>query len=141
LADRFSKKKRSQIMSAVKNKNTTPEIRVRKALFAKGFRYKINDKSLPGSPDIVLMKYHTAIFVHGCFWHGHRNCKKATRPTSNVDFWNKKIERNIKRDIKAKRELRKAGWQVIIVWQCKVSNIKSLHETVKRLIIKLKTEA
>ncbi|MBA7570639.1 Very short patch repair protein [subsurface metagenome] len=105
MADIFTKRKRSQIMATVKNKNTKPEIQVRKALFSRGFRYRINDKRLPGSPDIVLPKYHTVVFVHGCYWHGHTNCKKAIKSSTNKDFWNTKIEKNRLRDKKTQHEL------------------------------------
>ena len=114
-------------MAGIKNKNTIPEIRVRKALFKKGYRYKINDKKLPGSPDIVLPKYRTVIFVHGCFWHGHSNCMKSIRPGTNVDFWNSKIEENKKRDQLSEQELKKQNWRVIILWDCELKNLKSFN--------------
>jgi len=120
-------------MAAVKNKNTKPEVRVRKALFGKGYRYKVNDKTLPGSPDIVLPKYNTVIFVHGCFWHGHTNCKKAIKPNSNIDFWKAKVEKNKRRDRKAKSELAKQGWEILIVWDCELRNIKSFETTINHI--------
>jgi DNA mismatch endonuclease (patch repair protein) len=134
LVDIFSKKKRSQIMAKVKNKNTKPEVRVRKALFKNGFRYRINDKSLPGSPDIVLPKHRTVIFVHGCFWHGHTNCKKAITPKSNIDFWKTKILGNKNRDQKNEYELGKQDWKIVTVWDCELRNIKSFELTIDKLI-------
>jgi len=98
--DKFSPKKRSEIMSKITGKETKPEILVRKYLFAKGFRYRKNVKTLPGKPDIVLPKYKTVVFINGCFWHGHKNCKKANLPTTNFNFWKEKIDKNIIRDKK-----------------------------------------
>lgn len=120
-------------MAAVKNKNTTSEILIRKALFNKGFRYKINDKGLPGSPDIVLPKYNTVIFVHGCFWHGHTHCKKTIKPNSNVNFWKEKIEKNKKRDRKVKVQLKELGWTVIIVWECEFRNKITFNNKVGKI--------
>jgi DNA mismatch endonuclease, patch repair protein len=133
LADIFTKEKRSWIMSGVKNKNTSIEIRVRKSLFSLGFRYKINDRSLPGSPDITLPKYKTAIFIHGCFWHGHSNCGKAIKPNSNIEFWHSKIQKNRLRDKKVNSVLRKLGWNILIVWDCELKNKKSFSSTIDRL--------
>lgn len=137
MVDIFSKKKRSQIMAAVRNKNTKPEVCVRKALFGKGYRYKVNDKTLPGSPDIVLPKYNTAIFVHGCFWHGHKNCIRASKPKSNIDFWESKIQNNIDHDKFVKRELNQLGWIVITIWGCELKNQKIFNRTINKLITKL----
>ena len=138
MADIFSKDKRSQIMSKISGKETKPEIRVRKFLFAEGFRYRKNDKRLPGKPDIVLPKYKTAIFIHGCFWHHHNNCKFSALPQTNCEFWKNKIEGNVKRDRIARRELGKAGWQVIIIWQCRLRNNLLFEETLKPLVNKIK---
>ena len=124
-------------MSGIKNKNTSPEILVRKTLFRLGFRYKINDKSLPGSPDIVLPKYKTIIFVHGCFWHGHAQCDKSIIPKTNLDFWKLKIVKNKKRDRKVKSDLRKLGWKLIIVWDCKLKNSKTHELTINKIIRKI----
>jgi DNA mismatch endonuclease, patch repair protein len=107
-------------MSRVRGKETKPEILVRKFLFTQGLRYRKNVKSLPGSPDIILPKYKTAIFVHGCFWHGHKNCRLSRRPSSNKNFWNKKLDTNILRDKKKALQLKKLGWRVFTVWQCQV---------------------
>jgi DNA mismatch endonuclease, patch repair protein len=137
MADVFSKKKRSEIMSRISSKETKPEILVRKHLFAKGFRFIKNDKRLPGKPDIVLPKYKTAVFVHGCFWHHHKNCKFATLPQTNQVFWKNKIDRNVKRDRTVQRELKKSGWQVIIVWQCRLKNKAVFEYTLNRVIYQI----
>jgi DNA mismatch endonuclease (patch repair protein) len=120
-------------MSLISGKDTKPEITVRKYLFARGYRYRKNVASLPGKPDIVLPKYKTVVFVHGCFWHGHQNCKKATLPTSNAKFWKAKIQRNIERDAMQIKELRKAKWKVITIWECELKN-KIFEGTMKRLL-------
>ena len=120
--DYCSKQKRSEIMSRVRQKNTRPELSVRKYLFSQGFRYRVNVKKLPGSPDIVLPKYRTAIFVHGCFWHGH-SCRAGHRPQSNTDYWLPKIAANIERDARKIAELKELGWRVFVIWQCEISSI------------------
>ena len=109
-------------MSKVSGKETKLEILVRKYLFAQGFRFRKNAKDLPGKPDIVLPKYNTVIFVHGCFWHGHKDCYKSALPSSNTKFWKEKISRTVERDMVKTTELEKAGWQVLTVWQCELKN-------------------
>lgn len=137
--DVHDKKTRSYNMSQIKGKNTKPEELVRKYLFSQGFRYRKNDKRLPGSPDIVLPKYKTVIFINGCFWHGHRDCKYFVWPKSNVEFWRNKIYSNIERDIKKTKQLTKLGWKVIIVWECELKNDK-FHDTLNQVIVKIKEE-
>jgi DNA mismatch endonuclease (patch repair protein) len=127
-------------MASISSKETKPEILVRKKLFALGFRYRKNVKKLPGKPDIVLPKYQTVILIHGCFWHGH-HCKKATRPTSNINFWNSKIESNIYRDKIVLRHLKKEGWKVITVWECELNNKKKFDKTLKRIVNRLTTNS
>lgn len=122
MADTISKERRSANMSKIKCKNTSLEIKVRKYLYHHGFRYRKNVKDLPGKPDIVLRKYNTVIFVNGCFWHQHRNCKLATMPKSNVDFWTNKLERNVNNDVKNIKELTNMGYHVITVWECEIKN-------------------
>lgn len=134
--DVFDKMKRSEIMAKVKQKNTGPEQVVGKFLFSKGFRYRKNVKSLPGSPDIVLVKYKTVIFVHGCFWHGH-TCKAGHLPSSNLFYWRKKIEENMIRDEKKIELLKSLNWNVIIVWQCELKNIKIREFTLNNLVSQL----
>jgi len=119
--DIWDKVKRSSIMSSVKQKDTKQEILVRKYLFSKGFRFRKNDKRLPGSPDIVLPKYKVAIFIHGCFWHGH-DCRAGHLPSSNIELWESKINRNKERDKSKEELLGQLKWTVIIIWQCELKN-------------------
>ena len=118
--DIFTKKKRSSIMRKIRNSNTIPEILLRKALFKAGYRFRLHPKSLPGKPDIVLPRYKTAIFVHGCFWHGHVNCKNYRPPKTNRVFWMDKISNNRKRDIRKSKLLRQQGWRVLTIWECEI---------------------
>ena len=124
MADVHDKKTRSYNMSRIKGKDTKPEMLVRKFLHANGFRYKLHDKKLPGKPDIVLPKYNTVIFVHGCFWHGHANCKYFVVPKTNTQWWIDKITGNKANDKKAIKALKKDGWKVIVVWECKLKPAK-----------------
>lgn len=119
MADRFSKEQRSRLMSLVKNKNTEPEVLVRKRVFAAGFRFRLHCKDLPGSPDLVLPKYRTAVFIHGCFWHGH-DCPRGRRPATNISFWDGKIAKNIARDTLTRQQLRQSGWTVCVIWTCRL---------------------
>jgi len=113
---------RSYNMSQIRSKDTKPEMVVRKFLFANGFRYKLHDKKLPGKPDIVLPKYKTVIFVHGCFWHGHKGCRYFVVPKTRTEWWSNKISENNKRDELNKRLLKKSGWQVIEIFECRLKN-------------------
>ncbi|OJU52931.1 MAG: hypothetical protein BGN96_10095 [Bacteroidales bacterium 45-6] len=131
--DIWDKQKRSEVMSKIRSKNTKPEVKLRKALFAQGFRYRINDKKIAGSPDIVFPKYKTVIFVQGCFWHGHENCKLSHLPKSNVEFWRSKMERNKKRDKQIKYQLIVSGWKVIEVWECEIKTKLRLKRTVDKI--------
>lgn len=110
-------------MASVRATETKPEIAIRKFLFSQGFRYRKNVKYLLGNPDIVLPKYKTVIFVHGCFWHGHKNCAASALPKSRQEYWIPKIQRNIKRDLENKKALKKLGWQIITIWECDIKNI------------------
>lgn len=125
---------RSENMARVKNKNTKPEIYLRKLLWHKGFRYRINYKQLPGSPDIFIPRYNTTIFVNGCFWHMHENCKYSSIPKTNRDFWEKKLKSNVKRDSKNYEELKKLGFNVIVVWQCEINKMKSDESILENMI-------
>ena len=118
MADVFSKEKRSEVMKLIHGKNTQPEILVRKYLFSSGLRYRLHVESLPGKPDIVFKKTKTIIFINGCFWHGHRNCKFSKIPATNKAYWSNKISQNIQRDHKVIRMLRMEGWRIIIIWEC-----------------------
>lgn len=111
-------------MSGIRGRDTKPEITVRKFLHSQGLRYRVTPKDLPGRPDIVLSKYRTVVFVHGCFWHRHRNCKFAATPTSNTAFWQSKFEANVARDRRVVVQLRRAGWRVFTVWSCAISESK-----------------
>lgn len=120
--DVHDKETRSYNMSRIKGKDTKPEEIVRKYLFKKGFRYRKNDKRLPGNPDIVLPKYKTVILVNGCFWHKHEGCKYFVWPKSNPEFWKEKIERTVERDRQKTSELADEGWRVIVVWECELKS-------------------
>ena len=139
MTDIYSKNKRSRIMSKISGKETKYEILVRKFLFEKGFRYRKNDKRLPGRPDIVLPKYKTVIFIHGCFWHGH-HCKAGKLPETNKEFWENKINSNIERDKKNQYKLEKLGWKIIIVWQCELKNKKMMTKKLKEIEQKIQNE-
>lgn len=133
MSDIYSKSKRSDIMSRISGKETKPEILVRKYLFSEGFRYRKNVKELPGKPDIVLLKYKTVIFIHGCFWHGH-SCKKGTLPESNIEFWKEKIGKNVERDNRNILELKEKGWNVIVIWQCEIKNVELQTIRLKKIL-------
>ncbi|MFR7607951.1 MAG: very short patch repair endonuclease [Odoribacter laneus] len=120
MTDVHSKATRSYNMAMIKSKNTKPELIVRKYLFSKGFRYRLNVKDLAGKPDIVLPKYRTVIFVHGCFWHGHEECKIAHIPQTRTDYWKNKIQKNITRDLANHQKLKKAGWNIMTIWECQL---------------------
>jgi DNA mismatch endonuclease, patch repair protein len=140
VTDIHDKKTRSYNMSKIKGGNTKPELLIRKFLHGQGFRFKIHDKTLPGKPDIVLPKYGTIIFVHGCFWHGHKNCKYAQLPASNTKWWTNKICENISRDKKAIIRLKLDKWEVITIWTCRLKS-KKFDATQKLLIKKLVNES
>lgn len=137
--DVHSKETRSYNMSCIKGKSTKPEKIVRKYLFSQGFRYRKNDKRLPGTPDIVLSKYKTVIFVNGCFWHGHEGCRYYVVPKTRTDFWLNKTNNNIERDRRKIVELEKLGWKVITVWECELKS-KRINESLYSLIDKIKGE-
>lgn len=119
-SDVFTPAKRSEIMSRVRSKNTKPELFVRSLLHAMGYRFRLHRKDLPGSPDVVLPRYRTAVFVHGCFWHQHPGCRKATIPKNNSEFWEAKLKRNHERDLEAQCRLEELGWNVLVLWECEV---------------------
>lgn len=139
MVDKFSKETRSRIMSQIRGKDTKPEILVRSYLFSRGLRFRKNDKRYPGSPDIVLPKYKTIVFVHGCFWHLHDGCKYAKMPKSNVDYWKPKLYRNRERDACNKKELEDMGWTVITVWECELKKDK-VEQTLEDLYIKITSQ-
>lgn len=122
--DNHSKEVRSYNMSQIRSTNSTPETIVRKYLFSKGLRYRKNVKTLPGKPDIVLKKYKTLVFVNGCFWHRHENCKYFVMPKSNTEYWQDKIARNVDRDVSTYQKLSEMGWNVIVIWECELKKAK-----------------
>ena len=132
MADTITTEHRHYVMSQIHSSSTKPELRLRYALWRLGFRYLVNDKRLPGRPDIVLPKYNTVIFVHGCFWHGHKGCANYRIPKSNTEFWTAKVERNQARDQEVWRKLEAKGWSVIIVWECELKK-SELEGTVSRV--------
>lgn len=119
--DRLTPEARSRLMSRIRGKDTKPEMIVRSYLYARGLRYRLHDRSLPGKPDLVFKSRKTVVFVHGCFWHGHKGCKKARIPKTREEFWRAKIEGNAARDRRSIRKLRSLGWHVYIVWECRIS--------------------
>ena len=125
--DIFTKCKRSAVMSRIRSVDTKPEVNLRKALFARGFRFRKNVRGLPGTPDIVLPKHHYVIQVHGCFWHAHKDCPRANRPSSNTHYWTPKLAGNVSRDKSNDRALRRQGWRVRTVWECSISSEKKLQ--------------
>ena len=126
---------RSKNMSAIKSKNTKPEIEVRKLLHSMGFRFRLHRKDLPGSPDIFLPKFKTVIFVHGCFWHRHENCKYASNPKTRREFWESKFKANVKRDIKNQAKLKSLGWESTIIWGCEIKNKRLLINKLQNIFI------
>lgn len=126
MADRISPEHRSWNMSQIKNRDTKPEIKVRSLLHRMGYRFRLHRKDLPGKPDIVLPKYKTVIFVHGCFWHRHKGCKYTYTPKSRTEFWKNKFDKNIARDKQVRKELKSLGWNVITVWECEILTERKL---------------
>ena len=122
MVDSLSRKHRSWNMSRIRSRDTGPELLVRSALHRAGYRFRLHSKDLPGRPDIVLPKYHTVVFVHGCFWHRHKGCRFAYSPKSRVAFWNNKFRGNIERDRRTSTALRKLGWRVVTVWECQATS-------------------
>lgn len=126
MTDIFSTEKRSDVMSKIKSENTKPEKIVRSLLFSAGYRFRLHSKELPGKPDIVLPKYKTVVFVNGCFWHGHENCKEGGIPKTNSQFWRDKILKNKERDERVSNELKQEGWKVLVVWECQLKDKERL---------------
>lgn len=132
MTDRITPEHRSWNMSRIKGKDTKIEVKVRSWMFSKGFRFRKNDRRYPGTPDIVLPKYKTVIFINGCFWHRHEGCRYATTPKTRTDFWQEKFDRNVANDRKHKEELETMGWRVITLWECELKK-NSFEETMNRL--------
>jgi len=138
MADVHTKEVRSYNMSQIRSKNTKPELVVRKYLFAKGYRYRLHSKALPGKPDIALPKYRTVIFIHGCFWHGHEGCKYFVIPKTRTEWWLNKISRNKQLDAENESKLKKSKWKIITIYECEL-NKDRIDSTLKSIIKKLKT--
>ena len=136
MSDTLTKEKRSWNMSRIRGKDTQIEVKVRKYLFSKGFRYRKNVSELPGKPDIVLPKYNTVVFIHGCYWHRHPGCKYSYTPKSNLDFWEKKFSANIKNDESKREQLENAGWRVIVLWECDIEH--RFEQTMETLVSRLR---
>ena len=133
MTDIVSEEQRSYIMSRVASKDTKPELLVRSFLHRSGFRFRIHGKKLPGRPDLVLPKHQAVVFVHGCFWHRHNGCTKATMPATRVEFWREKFERNVARDLTNQADLRNLGWRVIVLWECEIATIAAREDRLPRL--------
>ena len=134
MVDRLTVKERSWNMSRIKSENTGPEKRVRSLLHSLGFRFRLHRRDLPGTPDIVLPKYSTVVFVHGCFWHQHPGCKAACQPASRTDYWTPKLARNAQRDKENQIALKALGWNVVVVWECELKDTDTLVEKLKTVI-------
>lgn len=134
MTDVFSRDKRSQIMGQVHGKDTKPEIVVRSIIHRMGYRFRLHDAKLPGKPDIVLPKYRKLIFVHGCFWHQHPGCPNASRPASNTEYWNRKLDRNIQRDHQHEVALQELGWGVLVVWECELRDSTGLSARLREFL-------
>lgn len=132
--DRLTKEKRSWNMGRIRGADTKPEVIVRSRLHRMGFRFRLHQKNLPGKPDVVLAKYHTVIFVNGCYWHRHEGCRFAYVPKSRTDFWMKKFAENVERDKRVQQELTEIGWRVITIWECETSDLDELDERLRAAI-------
>jgi len=137
MTDIWSKEKRSVVMSKIRSKNTKPEIILRKYLHKRGFRFRIHKKDLPGKPDIVMPKYRIAIFVHGCFWHYHADCREGRLPNTNSSFWTDKLLKNISRDQEHQQKLQELGWKVLVIWECELETALK-NDTMDNFIGKIK---
>jgi DNA mismatch endonuclease (patch repair protein) len=134
VADKYTAAQRSMIMQRVHKRDTLPERRVRSLLHRLGLRFRLHDSTLPGCPDIVMPRHRKIILVHGCFWHGHRGCRRAARPTSNVEFWDGKIDRTMGRDRRNLRKLRSLGWKVLVLWECRLGDTERLLKRLDRFV-------
>lgn len=132
--DRISQERRSEIMSRIRGKDTSPELTVRSLLHSLGYRYRLHSKKLPGCPDLVFTSRKKVIFVHGCFWHGHKGCKKGKLPKSRLEYWEPKIKANQKRDRSNVKKLKTGGWETFIVWQCDLKNLEDLKAKLTRFL-------
>jgi DNA mismatch endonuclease (patch repair protein) len=134
MTDRLDREKRSWNMSRIRSTDTKPEIAVRKALHAAGFRFRLHVRDLPGKPDIVLPKWKTIVFVHGCFWHRHKGCKDTTTPKTRTGWWLEKFKKNVTNDQKKRQALKTLGWRVVIIWECETKDTNFIENTVTSYI-------
>lgn len=134
--DVFSSDKRSRIMAQVKGKNTKPEILVRSIVHRMGYRFRLHNRTLPGNPDLTLTKHNKVIFVHGCFWHGHKGCMRSKRPSTNQEFWSEKLDKNIQRDKQNISKLKKVGWAPLVIWSCELKKEERLKKKIQRFLEK-----
>jgi len=132
MADRISSAKRSEIMRAVKPRNTSPERKVRSVAHSLGLRFRVHRSDLPGSPDLLFPRRKTALFVHGCFWHRHENCPKATTPRTNAEYWNRKFRDNMERDSQNEKKLKEIGWKVLVIWECETRRRESIEAFLRK---------
>ncbi len=137
MTDTFTPQKRSEIMSRISGKNTSPELAVRKILFSLGFKYRLHDRKLSGKPDIVVTRLRIAFFVNGCFWHQHKGCKRQSVPKSNVDYWTNKLKFNVEKQNADIKKLKKIGWKVFVVWECETKNRIKLFNKLKGIYEKI----
>lgn len=134
MADVVDAATRSRMMAGIRGKDTKPELIVRKFLHQQGFRYRLHPRHLPGVPDLLLPKYHTVIFVHGCFWHQHPGCRYATMPKNNAEFWQAKLASNVERDLKVISKLKVDGWRVVVIWECEIN-----EQRLTQLVVQLRS--
>ena len=132
--DIYSKEKRSKVMAAVRGRDTSPERQVRRLVHRMGFRFRLHQADLPGKPDMVFRRFHKVIFVHGCFWHRHPGCRRATTPASNREFWERKLARSVKRDAENIRRLAADGWKALVVWECELRQPSGVTERIKAFL-------
>lgn len=134
MTDILSPERRSRLMGRIRGKNTLPEMIVRRLAYKLGYRYRLHSSKLPGKPDLVFAGRRKVIFVHGCFWHRHENCKKAGMPKSREEFWKEKFDRNVERDERVRHELEEGGWQVLTIWQCELKNALELENKLRNFL-------
>lgn len=134
--DNMTRSQRSRTMARIKSKNTVPEIFVRKIIFRLGFRYRIHQRRLPGNPDIAFASKKKVIFVHGCFWHSHKNCKKSTSPKSNTAYWIQKLKENTARDLYVKKQYKSMGWSLLVIWECQLDDPQRLETRINKFLSK-----
>ena len=139
--DLVDKQTRSRMMSNIKDKNTKPEITIRSLIHNLGFRFRLHDKYLPGKPDIVLKKYKVVIFIHGCYWHRHENCKLASTPKQNAEFWQNKFEDNVRRDGEVYFQLKTLGWRTAVIWECSIRDKQNLPDSIDLLASWIKSDS